>query len=40
MKRQIKLIKTYLKPLKKDQRKSFTQKNCKSLKFMREKHGV
>ena len=31
MKRHIKLIKTYLKPLKGDQRKNFTQKNC--LKF-------
>ena len=27
MKRQIKLIKTYLKPLKRDQRKNFSQKN-------------
>ena len=32
-----KLIKTYLKPLKGDQRKNFTQKNCKSLKVMRKK---
>ena len=40
MKRHIKLIKTYLKPLKGDQRKNFTQKNCKSLKVMRKKHGV
>ena len=36
----MKLIKTYLKPLKGDQRKNFTQKNCKSLKVMRKKHGV
>ena len=37
MKRYIKLIKTYLKPLKGDQRKNFTQENCKSLKVMRKK---
>ena len=37
MKRHIKLIKTYLKPLKGDQRKNFAQKNCKSLKVMRKK---
>ena len=36
MKRHIKLIKTYLKPLKEDQRKNFTQKNCKRLKVMRK----
>ena len=36
MKRHIKLIKTYLKPLKRDQRKHFTQKNSKSLKVMRK----
>ena len=40
MKRHIKLIKTFLKPLKRDQRKNFTQKNCGSLKVTREKHGV
>ena len=40
MKRHIKLIKTYLKPLKRDQRKSFTQKIYRSLKVMREKYGV
>ena len=40
MKRHIELIKTYLKPLKGDQRKNFTQKNCKSLKVMRKKHEV
>ena len=36
-KRHIKLIETYLKPLKGDQRKNFTQKNCKSLKVMQKK---
>ena len=40
MNRHIKLIKTFLKPLKRDQRKNFTQKNCGSLKVTREKHGV
>ena len=40
MKRHIKLIKTYLKPLRGDQRKNITQKNCKSLKVIRKKHGV
>ena len=40
MRRYIKLMKTYLKPLKGDHRKTFTQKNCKSLKVMRKKHGV
>ena len=35
-----KLIKTFLKPLKRDQRKNVTQKNCGSLKVTREKHGV
>ena len=38
MKRHIKLIKTYLKPLKGDQRKNFTQKNYKSLKVMQKKN--
>ena len=28
-----------MKPLKRDQRKNFTQKNCGSLKVTREKHG-
>ena len=37
MKRYIKLIKTYLKPLKRDQRKNFTQKNFKCLKVMPKK---
>ena len=37
MKSHIKLIKNYLKPLKGDQRKHFTQKNFKSLKVMRKK---
>ena len=32
------LIKTFLKPLKRDQRKNLTQKNCGSLKVTREKH--
>ena len=40
MKRHIKLIKTYLKPLKGDQRKNFTQKNCKSLEVMRKSWSV
>ena len=40
MKRHIKLIKTYLKPLKGDQRKNFTQKNCKSLEVMRKAWSV
>ena len=40
MKRHIKLIKTYLKPLKRDKRKILLGKNCRSLKVMREKHGV
>ena len=29
-------MKTYLKPLKRDQRKSFTQENCRSSKVMNE----
>ena len=33
-------MKTFLKPLKRDQRKNFTQKNCGSLKVTREKCGV
>ena len=33
----MKLIKTCLKPLKRDQRKRFTQKNRKCLKVMLEK---
>ena len=40
MKRHIKLIKTYLKPLKidfKKRLKNFTQKNCKSLEVMQKK---
>ena len=40
MKRHIKLIKTFLKPLKRDQRKNFTQKNCESSKVTRGRHGV
>ena len=36
----MKLIKTYLKPLKGDQRKKFTQKNYKNLKVMQKKHGA
>ena len=40
MKRHIKLVKIYLKPLKRDQRKSFTKKNCRILKAMLEKHGA
>ena len=32
MKRHIKLIKTYLKPLKRDQRKNFTQKKLPKFK--------
>ena len=40
MQRHTKLIKTYLKPLKGDQRKNFTQKNCKSLKVLRKKQSV
>ena len=32
----MKIIKTYLKPLKGEQRKDFTQKNYKSLKVMRK----
>ena len=40
MNRHIRLIKIFLKPLKRDQRKNFTQKNCGSLKVRREKHGV
>ena len=40
MKKHIKLTKTYMKPYKKDQRKSFTQKKYKSLKVMLEKRGV
>ena len=40
MKRYIKLTKTYLKPLKGDQRKNFTQKNCKSLEVMRKSWSV
>ena len=40
MKKHIKLTKTYMKPYKRDQRKSFTQKKCRSLKVMREKRGV
>ena len=42
MKRHIKLIKTYLKPLKRDFKKrlkNFTQKNCKSLE-LQKKHGL
>ena len=34
-----KTYKNHLKPLKRDKRESFTQKNCGSLKVMREKHG-
>ena len=34
------LIKTYLKPLKGDQRKNITQKNCKSLKEIEKKNRV
>ena len=37
MKRHIKIIKTYLRLLKGDQRKNFTQKNYKSLKVMQKK---
>ena len=40
MKRHIKLIKTYLKPLKRDQRKHFSQKNWKRLKEMQGKRAV
>ena len=40
MKRHIKLIKTYLKPLKRDQRKKFSQKNWKRLKEMQGKRAV
>ena len=40
MKKHIKLIKNHFKPLKRDQRKDFIQKNCGNLKVMREKHGA
>ena len=40
MKRHIKLIKTFLKPSKRDERKNVTHKNCGSLKVTREIHGV
>ena len=40
MKRHTKLIKAYLKPLKGDPRKNFTQKSRKSLIVIRKKHGV
>ena len=40
MKRRIKRRKIYLKPLKRVQRKKFTQKNCKSLKVMQKKLPV
>ena len=40
MKRHIKFINVYLKPLKRGQRKNFTQRICGSLNVIPEKHGM